>query len=59
MEYNQVEQKREKKIMQIKNKFRELSDSIKHNNIHRDLRRRRRDKGDRKFLEKYNGLKCL
>jgi len=33
MESNQGEQKREKRIMQNQNRLRELSDSIKHNNI--------------------------
>ena len=33
MESNQAEQMRGKKIMQIEHSFRELSDSIKHNNI--------------------------
>ena len=33
MESNQVEQKREKRIMQNKNRLRELNDSIKCNNI--------------------------
>ena len=34
MEKNQDEQKREKRIMQNENRLRELSDFIKHNNIH-------------------------
>ena len=34
MESNQAKQMRERKIMQIENSLRELSDSIKHNNIH-------------------------
>ena len=34
MESNQAEQKREKWIMQNKNRLRELSDSIRCNNIH-------------------------
>jgi len=34
MESNQAEQKRKKTILQNKNRLRELSDSIKHNNIH-------------------------
>ena len=33
MESNQAEQKREKRMMQNKNRLREISDSIKHNNI--------------------------
>lgn len=33
-EINQAQQKREKRIMQVKNRDRELKDSIKHNNIH-------------------------
>ena len=34
MENNQAKQKRERGIMQPKNRLWELSDSIKHNNIH-------------------------
>ena len=34
MESNQAEQKREKRIMQNENRVRELSDSIKHDNVH-------------------------
>ena len=34
MENNEVEQKRERRIMQHKNRLRELSDSIKCNNIY-------------------------
>ena len=34
MENNEVEQKRERRIMDHKNRLRELSDSIKHNDIH-------------------------
>ena len=34
MESNEVEQKRERRVLQHKNRLRELSDSIKHNNIH-------------------------
>jgi len=34
MESNQAEQRRGKKIMQIENSLRDLSDSIKCNNIH-------------------------
>ena len=34
MENNEAEQKRERKIMNHKSRLRELSDSIKHNNIH-------------------------
>ena len=33
MESNQAEQKREKRNMQNKNRLRQLSDTIKHNNI--------------------------
>ena len=33
MESNEVDKKKEGRIMQNKNRFRELSDSIKHNNI--------------------------
>lgn len=34
MENHEAEQKREKRCMQHENKLRELSDFIKHNNIH-------------------------
>lgn len=34
LESNQVEQKKKKRIMQNKNRLGELSDSIKHKNIH-------------------------
>ena len=34
MEYNAAKQKRERRIMQHKNRLRELSDSMKCNNIH-------------------------
>ena len=34
MENNEAEKKRERKILEDKCKLRELSDSIKHNNIH-------------------------
>jgi len=34
MEDNEAEQKRERRIMQNKNRLKELTDSIKYNNIH-------------------------
>jgi len=34
VENNEAEQKRERKILDHKSRLRELSDSIKHNNIH-------------------------
>ena len=47
MESNQAEQMKEKGIMQNGNRFRELSDSIKHNNICMTaITERREKKGD-------------
>ena len=55
MEKDKAEKKRNKTILDHKGRTRELSDSMKHNNIHKSSRRRRRrerEKGKKVYLNK-------
>ena len=55
MENNQDDQRRRKKIMQTENSVRELSDSIKHNNISiRGISEEEREKKTENLFEKKN-----